>query len=90
MDPEEHRLSSAVLYVLMSEPGLARSTSLSNTMNLSERVYLITGGASGLGEAAVRRLHSRGAAVSILDRSEERAKVRLYKFNIPIFLLEKF
>lgn len=65
------------------------NVALFHTMNLSERVYLITGGASGLGEAAVRRLHSRGAAVSILDRSEERAKVRLYKFNIPIFLLGK-
>ena len=88
----------------MSEPGLddfltkiyeprnavTYNVALFHTMNLSERVYLITGGASGLGEAAVRRLHSRGAAVSILDRSEERAKVRLYKFNIPIFLLEKF
>ena len=30
-------------------------------------VALVTGGASGLGEATVRRLHADGAAVVILD-----------------------
>jgi NAD(P)-dependent dehydrogenase (short-subunit alcohol dehydrogenase family) len=33
---------------------------------------VVTGGASGLGEATVRRLHARGAHVVILDRDEAR------------------
>ena len=45
--------------------------------DFNARVYLVTGGASGLGEAAVRRLHALGASVSILDRSDTRAKVRM-------------
>ncbi|MEI2778986.1 MAG: SDR family NAD(P)-dependent oxidoreductase [Tetrasphaera sp.] len=37
-------------------------------MHLSENtVALVTGGASGLGEATVRRLHERGACVVIVD-----------------------
>ena len=34
----------------------------------SGKTYFITGGASGLGEATVRRLHSEGANVAIADR----------------------
>ncbi|TML41206.1 MAG: SDR family NAD(P)-dependent oxidoreductase [Actinobacteria bacterium] len=36
---------------------------------------LVTGGASGLGEATVRRLAEAGAACTILDRNAERGKV---------------
>lgn len=36
-------------------------------MQLSERSAIVTGGASGLGAATVRRLHADGAAVVILD-----------------------
>ena len=35
---------------------------------------LITGGASGLGEATARRLAADGATVTVFDRNEERAK----------------
>jgi NAD(P)-dependent dehydrogenase (short-subunit alcohol dehydrogenase family) len=35
---------------------------------------LITGGASGLGEATARRLAAEGATVTVFDRNEERAK----------------
>ncbi len=35
---------------------------------------LITGGASGLGEATARRLAGEGATVTVFDRNEERAK----------------
>jgi NAD(P)-dependent dehydrogenase (short-subunit alcohol dehydrogenase family) len=35
-------------------------------------VFFVTGGASGLGEAAVREVHSHGARVAIADMNEER------------------
>jgi NAD(P)-dependent dehydrogenase (short-subunit alcohol dehydrogenase family) len=35
---------------------------------------LITGGASGLGEATARRLAAEGATVTVFDRNEDRAK----------------
>jgi 3-hydroxyacyl-CoA dehydrogenase / 3-hydroxy-2-methylbutyryl-CoA dehydrogenase len=37
-------------------------------MKLDKAVALVTGGASGLGEATVRRFHEGGARVAILDR----------------------
>jgi NAD(P)-dependent dehydrogenase (short-subunit alcohol dehydrogenase family) len=39
-------------------------------MHLSGTVALVTGAASGLGEATSRRLADRGARVAVLDRSE--------------------
>ncbi len=38
-------------------------------------VALVTGGAGGLGEAVVRRLHEAGAAVVIADLADDRAKL---------------
>src|SRR5438270_11660077 len=35
---------------------------------------LVTGAASGLGEATARRFHSRGAAVVLADLNEQRGK----------------
>jgi NAD(P)-dependent dehydrogenase (short-subunit alcohol dehydrogenase family) len=43
-------------------------------LELKNAVALITGGASGLGEACVRRFSSQGAKVIILDRDAERGK----------------
>ena len=43
-------------------------------MQLSEVSALVTGGASGLGEATVRRLAAAGAAVTIVDRDAARAE----------------
>jgi len=43
-------------------------------MDIQGSVALVTGGASGLGEATVRRLHAAGAHVVIADRDEERGK----------------
>jgi NAD(P)-dependent dehydrogenase (short-subunit alcohol dehydrogenase family) len=40
-------------------------------MDLQGASAIVTGGASGLGEATVRRLHQAGAAVTILDRNAE-------------------
>ena len=42
-------------------------------MNISESVAIVTGGAGGLGEAVVRRLHAAGAHVVVADLAEEKA-----------------
>ena len=41
-------------------------------MNLQDKVAVITGGASGLGEATVRRFVEHGAKVAIFDLNDER------------------
>lgn len=43
-------------------------------MKIQGSSAIVTGGASGLGEAVVRRLASEGAAVVILDRNQERGE----------------
>ena len=43
-------------------------------MNIEGKTALVTGGASGLGEAAARRLSAAGAKVAILDFNIERAE----------------
>ncbi|WP_436776554.1 SDR family NAD(P)-dependent oxidoreductase [Yinghuangia sp. YIM S09857] len=42
-------------------------------MDPTSGVVIVTGGAGGLGEATVRRLHRAGAAVVVFDRDEARA-----------------
>jgi NAD(P)-dependent dehydrogenase (short-subunit alcohol dehydrogenase family) len=42
-------------------------------MEISDRVFLITGGASGLGEAVARHLAARKAKLLIVDLNEERS-----------------
>ena len=44
-------------------------------MELRDSVVIVTGGASGLGEACVRELSKRKAKVSILDFSEEKGQL---------------
>ena len=43
-------------------------------MEVSGNVALVTGAASGLGEATARRLHAHGASIVLADLSEERGK----------------
>lgn len=43
-------------------------------MDIGGHTALVTGGASGLGEATARRLAAAGAKVGVLDRDEERAR----------------
>src|SRR2546423_4889002 len=43
-------------------------------MQIEEAAALVTGGASGLGEATARRLTARGAVVTIVDRDSARAE----------------
>lgn len=38
-------------------------------------VFFITGGASGLGEATARYIHSLGATVAVVDMNEERLEL---------------
>jgi NAD(P)-dependent dehydrogenase (short-subunit alcohol dehydrogenase family) len=42
-------------------------------MNIDGSAALVIGGASGLGEATVRALHARGAAVTVADVNSEKA-----------------
>jgi len=44
-------------------------------MEIKDGVALVTGGASGLGEATVRTLLEKGARVAILDFAEERGRL---------------
>lgn len=43
-------------------------------MRVSECIAVVTGGASGLGEACVRELAAAGAKVAIFDLAVERVK----------------
>ncbi len=43
-------------------------------MEIKDKVAVITGGASGLGEATARRLHGMGAKVAIFDMNEEKGQ----------------
>jgi Dehydrogenases with different specificities (related to short-chain alcohol dehydrogenases) len=43
-------------------------------MNIQDKIAVVTGGASGLGEAVVRRLSANGATVVFLDVADERGK----------------
>src|SRR5262245_56554621 len=43
-------------------------------MDLSDKVALVTGGASGIGAAATRMLAGSGARVAVVDLDEVRAK----------------
>lgn len=63
-------------------------------MNIIDRVAVVTGGASGLGEATVRRLVNKGAKVAVLDMNEESGnalvkelgddKIMFYKTNVAV------
>jgi meso-butanediol dehydrogenase/(S,S)-butanediol dehydrogenase/diacetyl reductase len=44
------------------------------TMDFVDRVAIVTGGASGMGAATVRRLAAGGAQVVVVDRDDERAR----------------
>ncbi|KVZ18432.1 3-hydroxy-2-methylbutyryl-CoA dehydrogenase [Burkholderia cepacia] len=43
-------------------------------MNIADKVVIVTGGASGLGEATVRRFSAEGAAVAVLDLNDARGE----------------
>ena len=43
-------------------------------MQIEGRVALVAGGASGLGEATVKRLAERGVKILVVDRDEARGE----------------
>ena len=43
-------------------------------MQVQEQIAIVTGGASGLGEATARALAAAGAKVAVLDRQIDKAK----------------
>ena len=47
---------------------------LGDSMDISDKVVLITGGASGLGLATAKRLLAEGAKIMVLDMNEDNAK----------------
>src|SRR5919206_5109931 len=51
-------------------------------MDIQDTGALVVGGASGLGEATVRRLHEGGAVVTIADVNEERGKALASELGI--------
>ena len=49
-------------------------------MDLKDKVAVITGGASGLGRATLKRFAARGAKVAIFDMNEEKGKQLVAEF----------
>ncbi len=43
-------------------------------MNIEGKVAVVTGGASGLGEATARRYHAKGCKIAIFDMNQQRAE----------------
>ena len=53
-----------------------------------DMVFFSTGGASGLGEATVRRIHAAGAKVSIADMNTERMQMLVNELKERIITFE--
>lgn len=57
--------------VVCAGTALGDSDQVNNIMKIEETVAIVTGGASGLGEAAVREIIARGGTATIVDLNEE-------------------
>ena len=62
------------LFALVAERAGAGRVIGCRAMNIEGSGALVAGGASGLGEATVRRLHERGAVVTIADVNAEKGE----------------
>src|SRR3954454_20701770 len=51
-------------------------------MNIEGSGALVTGGASGLGEATARRLHERGAVVTVADVNAEKGEALAQELGV--------
>lgn len=58
-------------------------------MELKETIAIVTGGASGLGEATTRRIVLAGGKVAIFDRNEERSRVLVEELGQERVLFRK-
>jgi NAD(P)-dependent dehydrogenase (short-subunit alcohol dehydrogenase family) len=54
-------------------------------VNLEDKVAVVTGGASGLGEATVRRYVAHGAKVAIFDMNDERGNALAAELGDSVF-----
>jgi NAD(P)-dependent dehydrogenase (short-subunit alcohol dehydrogenase family) len=54
-------------------------------MKIENSNFVVTGGASGLGEGTVRMLVEKGANVSILDFNEERGEALKAELGVSFF-----
>ena len=57
-------------------------------MNIEGKSAIVTGGASGLGEATVRKLHSQGARVAIADVNAEAGRSLESDLHPGVFFVE--
>jgi len=57
-------------------------------LELDGRVALVTGGASGIGEATVRMLHAEGARVAFADRNAERGAALAAELGVHARFIE--
>jgi NAD(P)-dependent dehydrogenase (short-subunit alcohol dehydrogenase family) len=57
-------------------------------MKIEGKSVIVTGGASGLGEATVRRFHSQGARVTIADVNSDRGNTLQKHFNQGVVFIE--
>jgi NAD(P)-dependent dehydrogenase (short-subunit alcohol dehydrogenase family) len=69
------KLTFLILQPIMKHVGLFKTIQINHLrriMDIKGKVAVITGGASGLGEATARRLTTMGAKVAIFDRDAEK------------------
>jgi NAD(P)-dependent dehydrogenase (short-subunit alcohol dehydrogenase family) len=52
-------------------------------MRFKDQVVIVTGGASGIGKAAVRKFHQEGASVVLADINDELAAALLEELKSP-------
>ena len=60
-------------------------------MNLAGKIAVVTGGASGLGEATVRAYVEKGVKVAIFDRDESKAEILVNELgadNVSFYLVD--
>ena len=56
-------------------------------MNIEGSGALVSGGASGLGEATVRALHARGAIVTVADVNAEKGQALADELGLEFVLI---
>ena len=64
---------------------------IANYPSLKDKVVIITGGASGIGESIVENFLQQGSKVAFLDKDEKKCNKLVKKYinykNVPLFQL---